>query len=90
MSSSARNEPISIAIIGAGIAGITLAIALSRHNPNLHVTIYESRPGFSEIGAGVGMLILYISSLFPLIHDLYPPYSLSYRTQDLDPMPSKR
>ncbi|CZR69301.1 related to salicylate 1-monooxygenase [Phialocephala subalpina] len=52
--SSASKEPISIAIIGAGIAGITLAIALSRHNPSLQLTIYESRPGFSEIGAGVG------------------------------------
>ncbi|KAH7310011.1 hypothetical protein BKA65DRAFT_519285 [Rhexocercosporidium sp. MPI-PUGE-AT-0058] len=54
MTSPPSNEPISIAIIGAGIAGITLAIALSTHNPNLHLTIYESRPGFSEIGAGVG------------------------------------
>ncbi|KAF4627490.1 hypothetical protein G7Y89_g10665 [Cudoniella acicularis] len=47
-------SPISIAIIGAGIAGITLAIALSEHNPNLHLTIYESRLRFSEISAGVG------------------------------------
>ncbi|KAF8860411.1 hypothetical protein BDZ45DRAFT_800786 [Acephala macrosclerotiorum] len=51
---SASNEPISIAIIGAGIAGITLAIALSRHSPSLQLKIYASRPGFSEIGAGVG------------------------------------
>ncbi|KUJ19371.1 FAD/NAD(P)-binding domain-containing protein, partial [Mollisia scopiformis] len=51
---ASSNELISIAIIGAGIAGITLAIALSKHNPSLHLTIYESRPGFSEIGAGVG------------------------------------
>ncbi|KAE8454200.1 hypothetical protein EG329_005125 [Mollisiaceae sp. DMI_Dod_QoI] len=54
MSSSNSNDPISIAIVGAGIAGITLAIALSKHNPSLQLTIYESRPGFSEIGAGVG------------------------------------
>lgn len=46
--------PLRIAIIGAGIAGITLAIALSEHNPNLALTIYESRPEFSEISAGVG------------------------------------
>ena len=46
--------PLSIAIIGAGIAGITLAIALSEHNPSLCLTIYESRPEFSEISAGVG------------------------------------
>lgn len=55
MSSSASNEAISIAIIGAGIAGITLAIALSKRNPGLQLTIYESRPGFSEIGASVGI-----------------------------------
>jgi salicylate hydroxylase len=46
--------PLSIAIIGAGIAGITLAIALSEQNPTLALTIYESRPAFSEISAGVG------------------------------------
>jgi salicylate hydroxylase len=46
--------PLSIAIVGAGIAGITLAIALSEHNPTLALTIYESRPAFSEISAGVG------------------------------------
>lgn len=46
---------MSIAIIGAGIAGVTLAIALSEHNPNLSLTIYESRREFSEISAGVGL-----------------------------------
>ncbi|TVY81767.1 6-methylsalicylic acid decarboxylase atA [Lachnellula suecica] len=54
MPSSTPTPPISIAIIGAGIAGITLAIALSKHNPSLKLTIYESRSEFSEIGAGVG------------------------------------
>ena len=44
----------SIAIIGAGIAGVTLAIALSKYNPDLNVSIYESRPAFSELAAGVG------------------------------------
>lgn len=48
------SPPPSIAIIGAGIAGITLAIALSEHNPSFCLTIYESRPEFSEISAGVG------------------------------------
>jgi hypothetical protein len=46
--------PLSIAIIGAEIAGITLAITLSERNPSLSLTIYESRPEFSEISAGVG------------------------------------
>lgn len=51
MSSS---KPISIAIIGAGMAGVTLAIALSELNPNIRLTIFESRLRFSEISAGVG------------------------------------
>lgn len=40
-----------IAIIGAGIAGTTLAIAL--HHRGINVTIYESARSFGEIGAGV-------------------------------------
>ncbi|PQE09794.1 mannitol 1-phosphate dehydrogenase protein [Rutstroemia sp. NJR-2017a BBW] len=46
-------SPFSIAIVGAGIGGITLSIALATHT-NFQITIYESRPAFSEIGAGVG------------------------------------
>ena len=49
------SQPISVAIIGAGIAGITLAIALSEHNPNIHVSLFESRLRFSEVSAGVGL-----------------------------------
>ena len=51
---ASSSPPLSIAIIGAGIAGISLAIALSEHNPSFCLTIYESRPEFSEISAGVG------------------------------------
>ena len=54
MDSSSSPPPLSIAIIGAGIAGVTLAIALSEHNPSLSLTIYESRREFSEVSAGVG------------------------------------
>jgi salicylate hydroxylase len=54
MDSTLSPPPLRIAIIGAGIAGVTLAIALSEHNPNLSLTIYESRRKFSEISAGVG------------------------------------
>ncbi|KAH8807938.1 mannitol 1-phosphate dehydrogenase [Xylogone sp. PMI_703] len=50
----ASPDPLKIAVIGAGIAGVVLAIALSEHNPSLSLTIYESRPGFSEISAGIG------------------------------------
>lgn len=44
----------NIAIVGGGIAGVTLTIALLKHCPHLHITLYESASAFGEIGAGVG------------------------------------
>ncbi|OIW27096.1 FAD/NAD(P)-binding domain-containing protein [Coniochaeta ligniaria NRRL 30616] len=44
--------PFSIAIIGGGITGLTLAIAL--HRRNVDCTVYEQAPSFKEIGAGLG------------------------------------
>ncbi|EAW11245.1 FAD-dependent oxidoreductase [Aspergillus clavatus NRRL 1] len=40
-----------VAVIGGGIAGMTLAIAL--HRRQIPVTIYEQAPAFGEVGAGV-------------------------------------
>ncbi|EHL01722.1 putative Salicylate hydroxylase [Glarea lozoyensis 74030] len=50
---STTPPPIRIAIIGAGIAGLTLANALKTKNPSINLTIYESRLRFSEISAAV-------------------------------------
>jgi len=44
-------KPFDVAIVGGGIAGLTLAIGLLRHK--VPVTIYESAHHFGEIGAGV-------------------------------------
>jgi salicylate hydroxylase len=44
-------KKFEIAIVGGGIAGLTLAIAL--HKRSVPVTIYEQAPKFGEIGAGV-------------------------------------
>ena len=44
-------KDFEIAIVGGGIAGLTLAIAL--HHRNVPVHIYEQAPKFGEIGAGV-------------------------------------
>jgi len=47
------NAPFSVAIIGGGLAGLTLSIGLTHHN--IPHSIYESAPAFSEIGAGIAM-----------------------------------
>lgn len=47
----AHPKQFEVAIIGGGIAGITLAIALNRRA--VPVKIYEQAPAFGEIGAGV-------------------------------------
>lgn len=46
-------EEFDIAIIGAGIGGLGLAIGLS--HLGIPFTIYESAPAFSAVGAGVGL-----------------------------------
>ena len=51
MTSSSPQRPFDIAIIGGGIAGLTLAIGLLKKN--IQVTVYESANHFGEIGAGV-------------------------------------
>lgn len=44
----------NVAIVGGGIAGVVLTIALLRQCPHFSVTLYESASAFGEIGAGVG------------------------------------
>ena len=46
-----KTKRFEIAIIGGGIAGLTLAIAL--HHRGIPLTVYEQAPQFGEIGAGV-------------------------------------
>lgn len=52
----ATPTPLRIAIIGGGLGGLALAIALSKH-PHLTTTVYEARSSFGEIGAGVGITV---------------------------------
>ncbi|ESZ97999.1 mannitol 1-phosphate dehydrogenase [Sclerotinia borealis F-4128] len=51
-------EPLNIAIIGAGLTGLTFALSISALPPHarshLRYTIYESHHNYSEIGAGIG------------------------------------
>lgn len=46
-----KQKEFEIAIIGGGIAGLTLAIAL--HHRGIPLRVYEQAPQFGEIGAGV-------------------------------------
>lgn len=43
-----------VAISGAGIGGLTLAVALAR-SPDIEVVIYEAAEKLAEIGAGIGL-----------------------------------
>ena len=46
-----REKPFSVALIGGGITGIALTIALLKRG--IDVRIYEQAPQFTEIGAGI-------------------------------------
>lgn len=50
---SEAKSPINVAIIGAGIGGLALAIGLLRQN--VPYTLYESAAAYSMVGAGVGL-----------------------------------
>lgn len=50
-----------VAICGGGIAGLTLAVALSKY-PDIDITIYEAATKLTEVGAGLG--------LFPRVWDI--------------------
>ncbi|MFL1454205.1 salicylate 1-monooxygenase [Marinobacter sp. GN3S48] len=52
MVSKTQQKKLSIGIIGGGIGGVALAVALSR-DPELEVHLFEAAQRFSEIGAGV-------------------------------------
>jgi salicylate hydroxylase len=65
-------KPFNIAIVGGGISGLTLAIALLQHN--IPLTIYESASRFGEIGAGVAFgpnAALAMKLISPKIHDAF-------------------
>ncbi|KAL4883596.1 hypothetical protein BJY04DRAFT_216419 [Aspergillus karnatakaensis] len=50
--STAQDSNFDLAIVGGGIAGLCLALAIKTHT-NIPVTLYEAAPAFGEIGAGV-------------------------------------
>ncbi|KAF9885231.1 hypothetical protein FE257_000591 [Aspergillus nanangensis] len=46
-----QKKNFHVAVVGGGIAGVTLAITL--HHRGIPCTIYEQAPAFGEVGAGV-------------------------------------
>lgn len=46
-------KPFNIAVVGGGIGGVTLTLALLKQR--IPVTLYEAAPQFGEIGAGVSI-----------------------------------
>ncbi|KAJ8065493.1 hypothetical protein OCU04_006174 [Sclerotinia nivalis] len=73
------SEPLDIAIIGAGLTGLTLALSISALPPHkqshLRYTIYESHHSYSEIGAGIG----FGASGHRIMKLLHPDFWESYK-----------
>ena len=47
-----------IAVIGAGIGGLTTALAFAKTGAN--VTVFEQAPALTEVGAGVQLSLIHI------------------------------
>ena len=45
--------PQPVAVVGGGIGGLSVALALGR--VGVHTTVYEQSPQFEELGAGIGL-----------------------------------
>ncbi|KAK4175199.1 hypothetical protein QBC36DRAFT_355320 [Triangularia setosa] len=66
-------SPVSIAIIGGGIAGLALATALIK-KPHLDIHVYESVPAYSDVGAGLALhrnALKAMALLGPQVHQAY-------------------
>jgi salicylate hydroxylase len=50
---AAGTAPLRIAIVGAGIGGLTCAIACRRARPPFQVTVLERAPEILAVGAGM-------------------------------------
>ena len=71
-SSSQKRKPFTIAILGGGIAGLSLAIGLHKRSIPFH--LYESAPAFAEVGAGVSFGPNSLRALKLIAPELYEGY----------------
>lgn len=51
---SSTTEPLQVVIVGAGIAGLTVGIALRQH-PHINVKLYDKAAELREIGASIAL-----------------------------------
>jgi 2-polyprenyl-6-methoxyphenol hydroxylase-like FAD-dependent oxidoreductase len=58
MAPTSSSKPLTLAIVGGGIAGLSLAITLLQYGIDL--TIYEAAPHFGEIGYVTSMYELHV------------------------------
>lgn len=78
-----KPKPFSLAIVGGGIAGLCLAVALDSHHVPIHV--YEAAAHFTEIGAGVGLgpnALRAMALLSPAIFDGYKRCETSHASPE--------
>lgn len=78
--STPPSQPLTLAIVGGGIAGVCLTLGILTHAPHIHPHIYESAPQFQEIGAGVAFGInaqRALAKLDPRAGDAYARMSTS-------------
>jgi hypothetical protein len=69
---SGTNHHVNIAIVGGGISGVALAIALVQRG--LHVQIFEQARHFGEIGAGVAFNPAAIRAMKVCSQDVYKAF----------------
>lgn len=71
-STSQKQKPFTIAILGGGIAGLSLAIGFHKRSIPFH--LYESAPAFAEVGAGVSFGPNSLRALKSIAPELYEGY----------------
>ncbi|KAF2210597.1 hypothetical protein CERZMDRAFT_113150 [Cercospora zeae-maydis SCOH1-5] len=81
-----NKKNFEIAIVGGGISGLTLGIAL--HSRNIPVTIYEQASHFAEIGAGVSFTSNAVQAMKHCNQGIYEAFE-RVRTKNLWPSKEK-